>query len=115
MDISVPSHIAEQISNRCLRCYNEQQWYGENFLFDYIGDSNVGNTTNDQCDETDGSCISKGFIMILTLFSSDERDILLDETSGICVNDECEGGIYDGQPCSDTDTCDGVISWLKFK
>ena len=41
MDISVPSHIAEQISNRCLRCYNEQQWYGENFLFDYIGDSNV--------------------------------------------------------------------------
>ena len=41
MDISVPSHIAEQISNRCLRCYNEQQWYGENFLFDYVGDSNV--------------------------------------------------------------------------
>ena len=78
-------------------------------------DSDVGNAPNEACNETDGSCISKGFIMILTLFPSDERDILLDETSGICVNDECDGGIYDGQPCSDTDTCDGVISWLKFK
>ena len=29
------------ISKRCLRCFDEQQWYGESFLFDYIGDSDV--------------------------------------------------------------------------
>ena len=41
VDISIPNHIAGQISKRCLRCYKEQQWYGENFLFDYIGDTDV--------------------------------------------------------------------------
>jgi len=37
----IPNHVVGQISDRCLRCYDEQQWYGENFLFDYIGDSDV--------------------------------------------------------------------------
>ena len=33
--------MADQVSDRCLRCYGEQQWYGENFLFDFIGDTDV--------------------------------------------------------------------------
>ncbi len=33
--------MAGKISERCIRCYNEQYWYGENFLFDYINDHNV--------------------------------------------------------------------------
>ena len=41
MDIPIPTQVADQVSDRCLRCYREQQWYGENFLFDYIGDTNV--------------------------------------------------------------------------
>ncbi len=41
MDISIPNHTTHQVSDRCLRCYREQQWYGENFLFDLIGDSDV--------------------------------------------------------------------------
>ena len=41
MDISIPTQIADQVSDRCLRCYREQQWYGENFLFDFIGDTDV--------------------------------------------------------------------------
>ena len=41
MDHVIPKHVSSQISERCLRCYNEQQWYGANFLFDYIGDSDV--------------------------------------------------------------------------
>lgn len=41
MDISIPTQVADQVSERCLRCYCEQQWYGENFLFDFIGDNNV--------------------------------------------------------------------------
>ena len=41
MDHVIPKHVSSQISERCLRCYSEQQWYGENFLFDYIGDSDV--------------------------------------------------------------------------
>ena len=41
MDLAIPDHISSQISKRCLRCYSEQQWYGEKFLFDYIGDENV--------------------------------------------------------------------------
>ena len=32
-----------EISDRCLRCYKEQYWYGENFLFEYINDDNVKN------------------------------------------------------------------------
>ncbi len=30
-----------KISKRCLRCYNEQYWFGENFLFEYIDDNFV--------------------------------------------------------------------------
>ena len=41
MDIFIPTQVADQVSDRCLRCYREQQWYGENFLFDFIGDINV--------------------------------------------------------------------------
>ena len=41
MDIPIPTQVADQVSDRCLRCYREQQWYGENFLFDFIGDTNV--------------------------------------------------------------------------
>ena len=41
MELTVPDHIADQITDRCLRCYREQQWYGKNFLFDYIGDMDV--------------------------------------------------------------------------
>ena len=33
--------MAEKISKRCLRCYNEQYWFGENFLFEYINDNFV--------------------------------------------------------------------------
>ena len=41
MNRVISNHELNQISDRCLRCYDEQQWYGENFLFDYIGDSDV--------------------------------------------------------------------------
>ena len=41
MEILIPSHIKKEISNRCLRCYNEQYWYGENFLYDYIIENHV--------------------------------------------------------------------------
>lgn len=39
--MAIPENVAGQISTRCLRCYDEQQWYGENFLFDHIGDMDV--------------------------------------------------------------------------
>ena len=32
-----------EISERCIRCYKEQYWYGENFLFEYINDDSVKN------------------------------------------------------------------------
>ena len=32
-----------EITDRCIRCYKEQYWYGENFLFEYINDDNVKN------------------------------------------------------------------------
>jgi len=41
LDFSIPNQIKDQISKRCLRCYKEQQWYGENFLFDYIGEKDI--------------------------------------------------------------------------
>ena len=41
MDIPIPDHLIDQISDRCLRCYKEQHWYGKNFLYDFIGDTNV--------------------------------------------------------------------------
>ncbi len=41
MELSIPSYLEEQISDRCLRCYQEQHWYGENFLFDYLEEENV--------------------------------------------------------------------------
>lgn len=32
------SHV---ISDRCMRCYGEQEWYGKNFLFSYLGEKNL--------------------------------------------------------------------------
>ena len=36
-----PNNSDYEISKRCLRCFDEQQWYAKNFLFDYIGDKNI--------------------------------------------------------------------------
>jgi len=41
LDIPIPNHLVDQISDRCLRCYKEQHWYGNYFLYDFIGDTNV--------------------------------------------------------------------------
>ena len=41
MEILIPAHISKEISNRCLRCYNEQYWYGKNFLFDYMVEHSI--------------------------------------------------------------------------
>jgi len=38
-----PNNSDFEISKRCLRCFDEQQWYAENFLFDYIEDKNISN------------------------------------------------------------------------
>ena len=35
MEPSISIKLSSQISKRCLRCFDEQQWYGENFLFKY--------------------------------------------------------------------------------
>ena len=33
--------MVRKISERCLRCYNEQYWFGENFLFNYINEDSI--------------------------------------------------------------------------
>ena len=35
MNFPISKKSNNQISKRCLRCYGEQQWYGEHFLFEY--------------------------------------------------------------------------------
>ena len=30
-----------EISQRCLRCYEEQYWFGQNFLYEYINYDSV--------------------------------------------------------------------------
>ena len=41
---SIPSKgNPHKISKRCLRCFDEQQWYAKNFLLKFIGDANVVN------------------------------------------------------------------------
>ena len=41
---SIPSkNNIHKISKRCLRCFDEQQWYAKNFLLKFIGDENVVN------------------------------------------------------------------------
>ena len=41
---NIPSkNNSYKISKRCLRCFDEQQWYAKNFLLNYIGDENVHN------------------------------------------------------------------------
>jgi len=41
IEFSIPEKVADEISQRCLRCYKEQYWFGENFLFNYIDDEIV--------------------------------------------------------------------------
>ena len=41
MDHLLSKDLINKISKRCIRCYNEQYWYAENFLFDYLGDQNM--------------------------------------------------------------------------
>ena len=41
MDSTIDNHTSDMITDRCMRCYKEQQWYGENFLYDYVGDSDI--------------------------------------------------------------------------
>tara|TARA_B100001250_G_C19632414_1_gene714355 strand:+ start:126 stop:929 length:804 start_codon:yes stop_codon:yes gene_type:complete len=41
LEINIPDQITNQVTSRGLRCYQEQHWYGEHFLFDFIGDTNV--------------------------------------------------------------------------
>ena len=43
MNLSTSKESINKISKRCLRCYSEQQWYGENFLFDYSQFKDVRN------------------------------------------------------------------------
>ena len=43
MNLSTSKESINKISKRCLRCYSEQQWYGENFLFDYSQYKDVKN------------------------------------------------------------------------
>ena len=43
MEISFLNNSNYQISKRCLRCFDEQQWYAKNFLFDFIGDKIISN------------------------------------------------------------------------
>ena len=43
MNLSISKESINKISKRCLRCYSEQQWYGENFLFDYSQFKDVTN------------------------------------------------------------------------
>ena len=43
MNLSISKELISKISKRCLRCYSEQQWYGENFLFDYSQFKDVTN------------------------------------------------------------------------
>ena len=39
VEVELPG--VHRVSDRCLRCFNEQQWYAESFLYDYFGDENV--------------------------------------------------------------------------
>ena len=39
VQIQVPEN--HQVSDRCLRCFDEQQWYAKTFLYDYFGDQDV--------------------------------------------------------------------------
>ena len=41
MDSTLENYTSDMITDRCMRCYKEQQWYGENFLYDYVGDSDI--------------------------------------------------------------------------
>tara|TARA_Y100000996_G_scaffold79013_1_gene53681 strand:- start:898 stop:1701 length:804 start_codon:yes stop_codon:yes gene_type:complete len=43
LNLSTSKESINKISKRCLRCYSEQQWYGENFLFDYSQFKDVTN------------------------------------------------------------------------
>ena len=44
VQIELPADITDKISDRCIRCYNEQYWYGENYLFDLIKERDLKKT-----------------------------------------------------------------------
>ena len=44
MQIELPADITDKISDRCIRCYKEQYWYGENYLFDLIKERDLKKT-----------------------------------------------------------------------
>ena len=44
MHIDPPANIADNISDRCMRCYKEQYWYGENYLFNIMRQRDLKNT-----------------------------------------------------------------------
>lgn len=39
----MPNQSYHEVSDRCLRCYREQYWYGDQFLFQFIGDEEISN------------------------------------------------------------------------
>ena len=41
VEYSLSRKMVGDISERCLRCYKEQYWFGENFLFNYISEDNI--------------------------------------------------------------------------
>jgi hypothetical protein len=45
LEPSISIKLSSKISKRCLRCFDEQQWYGENFLFKYSQIKSVLNKT----------------------------------------------------------------------
>ena len=41
MNIERSDKTSHVISDRCMRCYGEQQWYGKNFLLSYLGEKSL--------------------------------------------------------------------------
>ena len=41
VEYSLSKKMVGDISERCLRCYKEQYWFGENFLFNYINEDSI--------------------------------------------------------------------------
>ena len=41
VEYSLSKKMVGDISERCLRCFKEQYWFGENFLFNYINEDSI--------------------------------------------------------------------------
>ena len=41
MNIEKNDKTSHVISDRCMRCYSEQEWYGKNFLSSYLEEKNL--------------------------------------------------------------------------